>query len=64
MTERADIKQFIGSYFTRMEFETLNKQKRLVREFPGSSLSMIFQCRYVYQHQLLLQQPHHINIDF
>lgn len=50
MTERADIKQFIGSYFTRMEFETLNKQKRLVREFPGSSLSMIFQCRYVYQH--------------
>ena len=46
MAIRADTKQAVGSYFTRMDIETLNKQKRLVREFPDSSLSMIFQCKY------------------
>ena len=43
---------FVSALFMRMDIKMLNKSKRLVRGFPDSSLSMIFQCRYVYQYQI------------
>ena len=36
--------------FIDLTQKILNKYKRLVRKFSDSSLSKIFQCRYVYQY--------------